>query len=78
MVTKNKKVTSIKKTEDIFSVIYEDSERNKISVETKNVFFSNPLLEFISIYESDVPQSVIDSAKSLNYRNHLSVHITIE
>ncbi len=77
-VTKNKKVTSIKKTEDIFSIIYEDSERNKISVETKNVFFSNPLLEFISIYDSDVPQSVIDSAKSLNYRNHLSVHITID
>ena len=77
-VTKNKKVTSIKKTEDIFSIIYEDSERNKISVETKNVFFSNPLLEFISIYDSDVPQSVIDSAKSLNYRNHISVHITID
>ena len=77
-VTKNKKVTSIKKTEDFFSIIYEDSERNKISVETKNVFFSNPLLEFISIYDSDVPQSVIDSAKSLNYRNHISVHITID
>ena len=77
-VIKNKKVISIKKTEDIFSIIYEDSERNKISVETKNVFFSNPLLEFISIYDSDVPQSVIDSAKSLNYRNHISVHITID
>ena len=77
-VTKNKKVTSIKKTEDFFSIIYEDSERNKISVETKNVFFSNPLLEFISIYDSDVPQSVIDSAKSLSYRNHISVHITID
>ena len=77
-VIKNKKVISIKKTEDIFLIIYEDSERNKITVETKNVFFSNPLLEFISIYESDVPQSVIDSAKSLNYRNHISVHITID
>ena len=77
-VIKNKKVISIKKTEDIFSIIYEDSERNKITVETKNVFFSNPLLEFISIYDSDVPQSVIDSAKSLNYRNHISVHITID
>ena len=77
-VIKNKKVISIKKTEDIFSIIYEDSERNEISVETKNVFFSNPLLEFISIYDSDVPQSVIDSAKSLNYRNHISVHITID
>ena len=42
------------------------------------MFFSNPLLEFISIYHSDVPQSVIDSAKSLNYRNHISVHITID
>ena len=77
-VIKNKKVISIKKTEDIFSIIYEDSERNKISVETKNVFFSNPLLEFISVYDFDVPQSVIDSAKSLNYRNNISVHITID
>ena len=77
-VIKNKKVTAVKKAEDSFSIIYEDSERNKITVETKNVFFSNPLLEFISIYDSDVPQSVIDSAKSLNYRNHISVHITID
>ena len=77
-VTKNKKVTAVKKTENSFSIIYEDTERNEISVETKNVFFSNPLLEFISIYHSDVPQSVIDSAKSLNYRNHISVHITID
>ena len=77
-VIKNKKVTSVKKTENSFSIIYEDSERNKITVETKNVFFSNPLLEFISIYDFDVPQSVIDSAKSLNYRNHISVHITID
>jgi len=77
-VTKNKKVTAINKTENSFSIIYEDTERNEISVETKNVFFSNPLLEFISIYHSDVPQSVIDSAKSLNYRNHISVHITID
>ena len=77
-VIKNKKVTAVKKAEDSFSIIYEDSKRNKITVETKNVFFSNPLLEFISIYDSDVPQSVIDSAKSLNYRNHVSVHITID
>ena len=77
-VIKNKKVTSVKKTKDSFSIIYEDSDNNKTSVKTKNVFFSNPLLEFISIYESDVPQSVIDSAKGLNYRNHISVHITID
>ena len=42
------------------------------------MFFSNPLLEFIAIYDSEVPQSVIDSAKALNYRNHISVHITID
>ena len=77
-VLKNKKVVAVKKTEDGFSIIYEDGENNKTSVETKNVFFSNPLLEFISIYDFDVPQSVIDSAKSLNYRNHISVHITID
>ena len=59
-------------------ITYEDTEGNKTSIESKDVFFSNPLLEFIAIYDSEVPQSVIDSAKALNYRNHISVHITID
>ncbi|MDC3065296.1 FAD-dependent oxidoreductase [Acidimicrobiaceae bacterium] len=77
-VTKNKKVTAVKRSGDNFMITYEDSERNKTTIESKNVFFSNPLLEFIEIYDSEVPQTVIDSAKALNYRNHISVHITID
>ena len=53
-------------------------DRNKTTIESINVFFSNPLLEFIAIYDAEVPQAVINSAKSLNYRNHISVHITID
>ena len=77
-VTKNKKVTAVKRNGDNFIITYEDTEGNKTTIESKNVFFSNPLLEFIAIYDSEVPQSVIDSAKALNYRNHISVHITID
>ena len=77
-VTKNKKVTAVKRSGDNFIITYEDTEGNKTTIESKNVFFSNPLLEFIAIYDSEVPQSVIDSAKALNYRNHISVHITID
>ena len=77
-VTKNKKVTAVKRSGDNFMITYEDSELNKTTIESKNVFFSNPLLEFIEIYDSEVPQTVIDSAKALNYRNHISVHITID
>ena len=77
-VTKNKKVTAVKRSGDNFMITYEDTEGNKTTIESKDVFFSNPLLEFIAIYNSEVPQSVIDSAKALNYRNHISVHITID
>ena len=77
-VTKNKKVTAVKRSGDNFMITYEDTEGNKTTIESKNVFFSNPLLEFIAIYDSEVPQSVIGSAKALNYRNHISVHITID
>tara|TARA_B100001248_G_scaffold232833_1_gene193968 strand:- start:34 stop:1443 length:1410 start_codon:yes stop_codon:yes gene_type:complete len=77
-VTKNKRVTAVKRNEDNFSITYEDTDGNKTTVDSKNVFFSNPLLEFIAIYDAEVPQAVTNSAKSLNYRNHISVHITID
>ena len=73
-----KKVTNIKKESDKFTVTYENSEGIIHSVDTQNIFFSNPLLEFIDIFDDDTPQKVIDSAKSLNYRNHISVHVTID
>ena len=77
-VSKNKTVTNIKKLKENFSVTFEDHEGVEQALVTKNIFFSNPLLEFINIYEDNIPQNVIDSAKSLSYRNHISVHITID
>ena len=77
-VVKNKKVTGVNNNGDNFKITIEDDLGNQTSIDTKNVFFSNPLLEFIDIYDADVPESVINSAKSLNYRNHISVHITID
>tara|TARA_B100001057_G_scaffold360577_1_gene362919 strand:- start:1156 stop:2565 length:1410 start_codon:yes stop_codon:yes gene_type:complete len=77
-VAKNKKVTGVSNNGDNFKVTIEDDLGNQTSIDTKNIFFSNPLLEFIDIYDADVPESVITSAKSLNYRNHISVHVTID
>ena len=77
-VSKNKKVTNVKKESDKFIVTYEGSDGIIHSVDTKNIFFSNPLLEFIDIFDDNTPQKVIDSAKSLQYRNHISVHVTVD
>jgi protoporphyrinogen oxidase len=77
-VSKENTVTNITTKDQGFVVSFKDSKDNKKSEETKNIFFSNPLLEFIDIFDGEVPQNVIDSAKSLNYRNHISVHITVD
>ena len=77
-VYKEKAVTRVKKSGEAFSVTFIDQDGNKTTIETKNIFFSNPLLEFIDIFDADIPESVINSAKSLNYRNHISVHLTID
>jgi len=77
-VAKNKKVTGVSNNGDNFKITIEDNFGNQTSIDTKNIFFSNPLLEFIDIYDADIPELVITAAKSLNYRNHISVHITID
>ena len=77
-VSKNTKVTQVKESGDHYIVSYEDPEGKSQSIETKNIFFSNPLLEFIDIFEGDTPEEVIKSAQSLEYRNHISVHVTID
>ena len=77
-IAKEKIVTGIVKKSQGFIVSFKDTEGNEKSEETKNIFFSNPLLEFIDIFDGDVPQKVIKSAKSLNYRNHISVHVTVD
>ena len=56
-VSKNKKVTQIKKNEDHLTLTYEDIEGNSQSIKTKNIFFIvPPLLEFIDIFEINTPQ----------------------
>ena len=77
-VSKENTVTDVTTTDQGFIVSFKDSEGNEKSEEAKNIFFSNPLLEFIDIFDGSVPQKVIDSAKSLNYRNHISVHLTVD
>ena len=77
-VFKEKTVTSVKKNGEAFAVTFSDMNGNETTIDSKNIFFSNPLLEFIDIFDAEVPESVINSAKSLNYRNHISVHITID
>jgi len=77
-ISKEKTVTSVATTDQGFIVSFKDKEGTEESQEAKNIFFSNPLLEFIDIFDGNVPQNVIDSAKSLNYRNHISVHITVD
>ena len=77
-ISKEKIVTDIKPTAKGFVVTYVDNDGNKVSEETKNIFFSNPLLEFIKIFNTEIPKIVKESAKNLDYRNHISVHITID
>ena len=75
---KRKTVIGVKKSKKGFNVSYIDKDGEIFNEETKNIFFSNPLLEFINILDSDVPNKVLDSAKSLKYRNHISVHVTVD
>ncbi len=77
-VSKNRKVTKVKNNGENFTIFIEDINGSNYSVKSKNIFFSNPLLEFIEIFDGEVPKKVIESAKNLNYRNHISVHVTID
>ena len=77
-VHKNYQVTNIKKIKDYFKVTYISKKNETFDLEAKNIFFSNPLLEFINIYEEEIPDEVIKSADSLDYRNHISVHVTVD
>ena len=49
-----------------------------MSVKAKHVLFSNPLLDFIDFYKDEVPNNVLEAASKLEYRNHISVHLTID
>jgi protoporphyrinogen oxidase len=77
-ISKEKTVVNIKSSENHFTVTYTDKQGNLFSEQAKNIFFSSPLLEFISIFDGDVPKNVLNSANKLSYRNHISVHITVD
>ena len=77
-ISKEKTVVNIKSSENHFTVTYADKQGNLFSEQAKNIFFSSPLLEFISIFDGDVPKNVLNSANKLSYRNHISVHITVD
>ncbi|MAO98223.1 MAG: FAD-dependent oxidoreductase [Gammaproteobacteria bacterium] len=77
-VRKESKVSSVELKEDVFNLTVENSNAALSTIKAKNIFFSNPLLEFINIYKTDIPSEVVSAANSLNYRNHISVHITID
>ena len=77
-ILKNSKVINIDEKNNGYEVSFEDVDKKTLKIEAKNIFFSNPLLEFIKIYNQNVPKDVIEACNKLNYRNHISVHITID
>ena len=77
-VRKESKVSSVEFKNDVFNLTIENANATLSTIKAKNIFFSNPLLEFINIYKTDIPSEVVSAASSLNYRNHISVHVTID
>ena len=77
-VRKESKVSSVELKDNVFNLTVENSNAALSTIKAKNIFFSNPLLEFINIYKTDIPSEVVSAASSLNYRNHISVHVTID
>ena len=77
-IKKSCKVTEVKEVDNCFQISYLDKGEQTITVKSKNIFFSSPLLEFVDIFNSKVPEEVTNAANSLNYRNHISVHVTID
>ena len=76
-IIKNSPVEEINKTQDGLEIIYKEKEK-RVTIKTKNIFFSNPLLEFIKIFNTEIPEEVYKEANKLDYRNHVSVHLTID
>ena len=62
-IKKNSPVVDIKKSRDTFEISYLVNEEIE-TIKAKNIFFSNPLLDLIKIYDSDIPSTVIESTKN--------------
>jgi protoporphyrinogen oxidase len=76
-IKKNSKVIGVEKFDDHFNIEILSSETKEIII-AKHIMFSNPLLQFITFYKDNVPKEVLLAAEKLNYRNHISVHVTID
>ena len=77
-VQKNSRVSLIKRTNFGFDITYEDENNMQNIIKAKNIFFSNPLLNFLDSLDEKLPQEVLEAANSLHYRNHISVHLTVD
>ena len=76
-VVKNSFVKNVQEMEDKQVLTYINKNQEKI-ISADHILFSNPLLDFIKFYKATVPEKVISAAKNLEYRNHISVHITVD
>ena len=76
-IKKNSKVIGVEKIDSHFNIEILSGE-NKEIINAKHIMFSNPLLQFIKFYKDNVPKTVLLAAEKLNYRNHISVHVTID
>jgi hypothetical protein len=76
-IKKNSKVIGVEKVDDHFNIEVLSSETKEI-INAKHIMFSNPLLQFIKFYKENVPKEVLLATEKLSYRNHISVHLTID
>jgi len=84
-ILENREVTLLKnsivskvETKDGKVIVTYLKDGSEIQAVAKNLLFSNPLLEFLNIYQDSIPDEVMQSALSLEYRNHISVHLTVD
>ena len=76
-IRKNSKVTSVDKIDNHLNIEIISNESTE-TIRAGHIMFSNPLLEFIKFYDDNVPDKVLTASKDLSYRNHISVHVTID
>lgn len=77
-VRKQAEVYKVEQSNDLYVLSIRDKSGNIEKLECKSVLFSNPLLEFIEIINPTAPKSVVQAARALEYRNHISVHIAVD
>ena len=76
-ILKNSYVIDVNYKDDLLEVTYESNGKKEV-VLTKHLLFSNPLLDFIKYFKNEVPNKVLEASNNLDYRNHISVHVTID